>query len=84
MMVHLPGHAPGHCGLWVEQAEGPVLLAGDAVQDLHEIETSAEPDRAVRKRLYDPAAYRRTQDCIRVLLKEVPNLRLSLNPAAAQ
>lgn len=58
--VPLPGHSPGHLGLWLPDTQGPpVLLVGDAVW-LRATLTGDLPPRQVIATMHDPAAYVRT------------------------
>jgi glyoxylase-like metal-dependent hydrolase (beta-lactamase superfamily II) len=50
-----PGHSPGHQSLVVDQADGPVVLSGQAVYGLDE--SSASPGRNGRVTAPDRAAY---------------------------
>ncbi|GAC1337362.1 MAG: MBL fold metallo-hydrolase [Acetobacteraceae bacterium] len=38
MLVPLPGHTPGHCGVAVDQGRGWLLHAGDAILNMREID----------------------------------------------
>lgn len=58
--VPLPGHSPGHLGLWLSATQGPpVLLVGDAVW-LRGALTGDLPPRQVIATMHDPSAYVRT------------------------
>ncbi|MGV8848095.1 MAG: MBL fold metallo-hydrolase [Propionibacteriaceae bacterium] len=55
--VPLPGHSPGHLGLWLPATQGPpVLLVGDAVW-LRATLTGDLPPRQVIATMHDPDAY---------------------------
>lgn len=58
--VPLPGHSPGHLGLWLPATQGPpVLLVGDAVW-LRAALSGDLPPRQMIATMHDPAAYVRT------------------------
>jgi glyoxylase-like metal-dependent hydrolase (beta-lactamase superfamily II) len=50
-----PGHAPGHQSLVVDQADGPVVLSGQAIYGLDE--WTGSPGREGRSRARDQGAY---------------------------
>lgn len=58
-VVPLPGHAPGHLGLWV-RSDPQLLLLGDAVWDLRAATHGELPHPVVRLVTRDWAGYRAT------------------------
>ncbi len=74
--VPLPGHSPGHLGLWLPETQGPpVLLVGDAVWLAASL-TGDLPPRQVMATMHDPAAYRRTITSLQRLTDERPDILL--------
>ena len=60
LLVPLPGHAPGHTGLWFVDADGPVFLIADAAWSSDALERGVLPPGLVTAWLGDSAAYRDT------------------------
>jgi glyoxylase-like metal-dependent hydrolase (beta-lactamase superfamily II) len=72
--VPLPGHSPGHLGLWLPATQGPpVLLVGDAVW-LRATLTGDLPPRQVIATMHDPDAYVRTVTSLGQLAEARPDI----------
>ena len=72
--VPLPGHSPGHLGLWLPATQGPpVLLVGDACWLRASIDGDLPP-RSVMGTMHDPAAYARTIAALGRLAAARPDL----------
>jgi glyoxylase-like metal-dependent hydrolase (beta-lactamase superfamily II) len=72
--VSLPGHSPGHLGLWLPLTQGPpVLLVGDACW-LRASLTGDLPPRQVIATMHDPAAYVRTISALSRLADARPDI----------
>jgi glyoxylase-like metal-dependent hydrolase (beta-lactamase superfamily II) len=72
--VPLPGHSPGHLGLWLPVTQGPpVLLVGDAVW-LRATLGGDLPPRPVIATMHDPDAYARTITTLRRLADARPDI----------
>lgn len=67
VMISLPGHAPGHCGVYLQDQHGPILYAADAFWHHHELDQEIEPAWLARLFLDDNAAYRSTIKVLRGL-----------------
>lgn len=76
LVVALPGHAPGHHGLWFEDAQGPVFLLGDAVWSSDALDSAAPPPALVSGWLGDTAAYLDTLARLRVVRRTHPHVRM--------
>lgn len=75
-LVPLPGHAPGHTGLWLEDADGPVLLIADASWSSEALARGVMPPALVTAWLGDAAAYRQTFMALHRLGRAHPQVRL--------
>lgn len=75
-LVALPGHAPGHTGLWFDDGEGPVFLIADATWSSDALAKGVMPPGLVTAWLGDGAAYRDTFQALHRLQRERPGLRL--------
>ncbi|WP_027015205.1 MBL fold metallo-hydrolase [Comamonas composti] len=60
VLVHLPGHAAGHMGAFVNTDEGWVLLAADAAWSPRSYEELVGPSRLAHVIMQDSGAYYRT------------------------
>ncbi|WCE05689.1 MBL fold metallo-hydrolase [Pseudoxanthomonas sp. JBR18] len=76
LLVPLPGHAPGHFGLWFEDAQGPVFLIGDAAWSSDALVDAAPPPRLVSSWLGDTPRYLETLAHLRELRRAHPRLRI--------
>jgi glyoxylase-like metal-dependent hydrolase (beta-lactamase superfamily II) len=60
-LIPLPGHAPGHTGVWVPIGDHPVLFVGDATFSLDALTSGCLPSRPfLRVAFDDPAATKAT------------------------
>lgn len=59
-LVYLPGHAPGHLGVSLQTADGPLLYATDAYWDSAQIAGSVDLIAPVLRLQWDGAAYAQT------------------------
>ena len=76
----LPGHAPGHIGLYLEPTDGPpTLLAADAAWTLDALRRDAPLPRIGRAILHDAQAARETQTRLARLMHARPDLRVVLS-----
>jgi glyoxylase-like metal-dependent hydrolase (beta-lactamase superfamily II) len=75
-LVPLPGHAPGHCGLLIDDDEHPVFLVADACWLLDELDPSFRRHPVASRILHDATAYDRTHDLLRQLRRDHPRLAL--------
>jgi glyoxylase-like metal-dependent hydrolase (beta-lactamase superfamily II) len=67
-LVQLPGHAVGHCGVFIPDADGgPLLWAADAYWHHCEIEQRIRPLPPARMLLHDGRACERTKEALRRL-----------------
>jgi glyoxylase-like metal-dependent hydrolase (beta-lactamase superfamily II) len=65
-LVSLPGHAPGHCGVFFPGARGgPFLWAADGFWHRREIDEATRPLPPARMLLHDSAAYETTKSRLR-------------------
>jgi glyoxylase-like metal-dependent hydrolase (beta-lactamase superfamily II) len=72
--VDLPGHGPGHLGVWVPATQGPpVLLVGDACWSRAAL-TGDLPPAPVLRMMADVAAYRATIAALAALAKARPEI----------
>lgn len=71
VLVPLPGHDPGHTGVFVRTPKGPVLLLGDAAYSLRNITEMRLPGY-----LSDDAAEWDTLHRLKRLLEVAPEIRL--------
>jgi len=72
--VPLPGHSPGHFGLWLPTTQGPrVLLVGDACW-LRAALTGDLPPQQVIATMHDPDAYVRTITALTRLAAARPDI----------
>lgn len=76
LLVPLPGHAPGHYGLWFEDADGPVFLIADAAWSSAALVDAAPPPALVSAWLGDSAQYLQTLQRLRALHRAHPAIRL--------
>ena len=59
-LLDLPGHAPGHLGIWLPKSEGSLLYATDAYWHMAQIEKSVDLIPPVLKFQWDSRAYENT------------------------
>ncbi len=59
-LVHLPGHAEGHIGLYVEQEEKPYFLLADATWHLQSLRQKQLPSMAAQLIFSNSKEYRQT------------------------
>jgi len=59
-LIHLPGHAPGHLGIFLPESAGPLLYATDAYWNSAQIERSVDLIAPVLRLQWDGPAYQRT------------------------
>lgn len=78
-LVDLPGHAPGHLGLLVETASGPVLLAADSAWCEEELMQITRVHPVAGRILQDQRLYHQSQDWIRHYLRIQTNARVVLS-----
>ena len=76
LLVDLPGHAPGHTGLWFADADGPVFLVADAVWSSDALEKAVLPPALVTAWLGDGPRYRDTFARLHALGRQYPGVRL--------
>ncbi|HRE80712.1 MAG TPA: MBL fold metallo-hydrolase [Opitutaceae bacterium] len=67
VLISLPGHAPGHCGVYLQDQDGPILYAADAFWHHHELDEAVAPAWLARLFLDDNSAYRSTVSILRDL-----------------
>ena len=74
VVVPLPGHAPGHCGVMLEsENEGAVFYLADAVWDIRAITEHARSSRLATW-LHETKPYQKTISDLRALLSAFPNI----------
>ena len=66
-LLDLPGHAPGHLGVLVHDADGPVLYAADAFWHHRQIDEDISPLLPARIAIHDNRAYDATIAQLRLL-----------------
>ncbi|WP_369977126.1 MBL fold metallo-hydrolase [Xanthomonas bundabergensis] len=76
LLVPLPGHAPGHHGLWFEDAHGPVFLVADAAWSSAAIADGTPPPALVTHLLGEHRVYRDTLARLHALRLAEPALRM--------
>lgn len=76
LLVPLPGHAPGHYGLWFEDAHGPVFLVADAAWSSDAIADGTPPPALVTRLLGEHRIYRDTLARLHALRLAEPTLRM--------
>lgn len=76
LLVPLPGHAPGHYGLWFEDAHGPVFLIADAAWSSAAIADGTPPPALVTRLLGEHRVYRDTLARLHALRLAEPALRM--------
>jgi glyoxylase-like metal-dependent hydrolase (beta-lactamase superfamily II) len=59
-LVYLPGHAPGHLGIFLPETEGSLLYATDAYWNLAQIDRSVDLIAPVLRLQWDGKAYQHT------------------------
>lgn len=75
--VPLPGHAPGHLGLWLPRTQGPpVLLAGDACWLQEAFLRDEHPPAPVLAMIGDRDGYRDTVAVLAGLARSRPEVRI--------
>jgi glyoxylase-like metal-dependent hydrolase (beta-lactamase superfamily II) len=67
VLLHLPGHAPGHVGVRLEDNHGPLLYAADAFWHHRQIEEEIHPLYPARIAIHDNRAYDATVAQLRAL-----------------
>ncbi|MGI5951811.1 MAG: MBL fold metallo-hydrolase [Brooklawnia sp.] len=73
IIIPLPGHEPGHLGLWLPGQQ--LLLAGDAIWA--PIDAGGLPPRAVQEMVFaQPGAYRNTAARLRELARRQPGISI--------
>lgn len=75
ILLHLPGHAPGHLGVRLEDGHGPLLYAADAYWHHRQIDEDIAPLRPARFAIHDNRAYDATVARLRTL-QRADNLRV--------
>lgn len=68
-LLYLPGHAPGHLGVWLPEVEGSLLYATDAYWNLAQIEKSIDLIAPVLKFQWDGHAYEKTVRQLREIFR---------------
>lgn len=76
LLVPLPGHAPGHYGLWFEDEQGPVFLVADAVWSSDALRKGVPPPALVSAWLGDRPRYEHTLRQLQALQQAYPALRI--------
>ncbi|MBO9882798.1 MBL fold metallo-hydrolase [Xanthomonas sp. D-109] len=76
LLVPLPGHAPGHYGLWFEDAHGPVFLIADAAWSSAALADGTPPPALVTHLLGEHRVYRDTLARLHALRQAAPQVRL--------
>ncbi|KLD78152.1 beta-lactamase [Xanthomonas hyacinthi DSM 19077] len=76
LLVPLPGHAPGHYGLWFEDTHGPVFLVADAAWSSAAIADGTPPPALVTHLLGEHRVYRDTLARLHALRLAEPALRM--------
>ncbi len=76
LLVPLPGHAPGHYGLWFEDGDGPVFLVADAAWSSDALRRGVPPPALVSAWLGDRDAYLQTLARLQALQQAQPSLRI--------
>jgi glyoxylase-like metal-dependent hydrolase (beta-lactamase superfamily II) len=76
-MIPLPGHAPGHTGLWLETEDGPELLVADACWKRESFEQLRFPNPLASLLFEDTVDYRRTLRKLYTLHLERPEVRIT-------
>jgi glyoxylase-like metal-dependent hydrolase (beta-lactamase superfamily II) len=66
-LIPTPGHTAGHQSLVIDGADGPVVLAGQALQSMREWEGATEPSASGRPNAPFPADYERSVARLRAL-----------------
>jgi glyoxylase-like metal-dependent hydrolase (beta-lactamase superfamily II) len=75
LLVPLPGHCPGHLGLWLPRTQGPPLfLVGDACWHREAFRSGDLPPERVLSMLSDAADYRATVDRLAGLARARPDI----------
>lgn len=75
-LVPLPGHAPGHCGLWVTTHAAPVFLIGDACWLSRGYRERRLPGWAAGGVLHDLAGVATTLGLLHELHRRRPDVRI--------
>ena len=76
LLVPLPGHAPGHTGLWFDDGQGPVFLIADATWSSDALEKGVLPPALVTAWLGDGPRYRDTFARLHALAHQHRHVRL--------
>lgn len=76
LLVPLPGHAPGHTGLWFDDGQGPVFLIADATWSSDALEKGVLPPALVTAWLGDSPRYRDTFARLHALAHQHRHVRL--------
>lgn len=71
--IELPGHAVGHYGLWL--AEADMFLLADAVWDFRTISENRRPNRLTSLIMSDSKAFAKTIDKLQILYRNAPHIR---------
>ena len=77
LVLALPGHVPGHIGLYLPATpHGPVFLIGDAAWSNEAIAACAPPPRITTAFLGDTGAYRATLARLSDLWRDAPQVAI--------
>jgi glyoxylase-like metal-dependent hydrolase (beta-lactamase superfamily II) len=76
-LIPLPGHAPGHTGLWFESEDGPEFLVADACWRRESFEQLRFPNPLASLLFEDAVAYRSTLRKLYTLHLERPEIRIT-------
>lgn len=76
LLVELPGHAPGHCGVFIESSCGPTLLAADSAWFPWELDRPMQMTGLARSVLWDAHTYIKTQRKLCELRAKIPGLAI--------
>lgn len=74
--VALPGHAPGHMGLWLNQSPRPLFFVADACWLMRQIQENRAPTRLASLVMEDPGQYRSTIADLHRLYTKHPELQI--------
>ncbi len=84
VLVPMPGHAPGHLGLWLPRTQGrPLFLVGDACWHREAFLSGDLPPRPVLAMLGEPAASAATVERLAALARSRPDVLVVPSHCAA-
>ena len=75
-LIALPGHAPGHYGLYFHDAEGAVFLIADAAWSSKALRTRTPPPRLTTGWLGESVGYRNTFFALCDVVQRRPDMRV--------